>query len=38
MPITEAACQVLYEGYTPQQVLAQLMTRERKQESEESWM
>ena len=38
MPITEAACQVLYEGATPQQVLAQLMTRERKQESEVSWV
>lgn len=38
MPITEAACQVLYEGATPQQVLAQLMARERKQESEASWI
>ena len=38
MPITQAACQVLYEGRSPREAMVALMTRERKQESEESWV
>ena len=38
MPITQAACQVLYEGKTPQEAMVALMTRDKKQESEESWV
>lgn len=38
MPITQAACRVLYEGRSPQEAMVELMTRERKQESEESWV
>ncbi len=38
MPITEAACQVLYEGRSPEYALHILMTREKKGESEESWV
>ncbi len=38
MPITQAACRVLYEGRSPQEAMMELMTRERKQESEESWV
>ena len=38
MPITQAACQVLYEGKTPQEAMVALMTRDKKNESEESWV
>ena len=38
MPITEAAYQVLYEGQDPRDAMAGLMTRERKQETEKSWV
>ncbi len=38
MPITQAACQVLYEGRDPREAMVELMTRERKQENEESWV
>ncbi len=38
MPITQAAYAVLYEGKAPQKVIAELMTREKKPESEESWV
>ncbi len=38
MPITEAAYQVLYEGKDPQAVTMELMTRDRKNESEASWV
>ena len=38
MPITEAACQVLYEGRSPEYALHILMTRDKKGESEESWV
>ncbi len=38
MPITEAAYQVLYEGRDPRDAMAELMTRERKQETEKSWV
>jgi len=38
MPITQAAYQVLYENKSPAQVMVELMTRDKKQESEESWL
>lgn len=38
MPITDAACRVLYEGMSPQSAILELMTRDRKHESEESWV
>lgn len=38
MPITEAAYQVLYEGRDPREAMVGLMTRERKQETEKSWV
>lgn len=38
MPIAGAAYQVLYEGKDPKAVVTELMTRERKPESEESWV
>ena len=38
MPITQAAYQVLYEGKDPKSVVTELMTRDRKSESEESWV
>ncbi len=38
MPITQAACRVLYGGSSPREAMLELMTRERKQESEESWV
>ncbi len=38
MPITQAACRVLYEGRSPQEAMVELMTRDKKQESEESWV
>jgi glycerol-3-phosphate dehydrogenase (NAD(P)+) len=38
MPITEAAYQVLYEGKDPKKVIVELMTRDKKRESEESWV
>ena len=40
MPITEGACEVLYAGGDPRQVLERLMARERRDEpeSEESWI
>lgn len=38
MPITTAAYQVLYEGKDPKTVVTELMTRDKKHESEESWV
>ncbi len=38
MPITQAACQVLYEGRDPKEAITELMNRDRKHESEESWV
>ena len=40
MPITAGACEVLYDGADPRQVLERLMARERRDEpeSEESWI
>lgn len=38
MPITMAAYQVLYEGKDPRAVIAELMTRARKHELEDSWV
>lgn len=38
MPITQAAYSVLYEGRAAQEALMSLMTRDKKQESEESWV
>ncbi len=38
MPITAAAYQVLYEGKDPKTVVVELMTRDKKHESEESWV
>ena len=38
MPITQAACQVLYEGRDPKEAITELMSRDRKHESEESWV
>ena len=38
MPITEAAYSVLYEGMAPAEAMQQLMTRDRKQETEDSWL
>ena len=38
MPITTAAYQVLYEGKDPKSVVTELMTRDKKNESEESWV
>ncbi|MDD5937690.1 MAG: NAD(P)H-dependent glycerol-3-phosphate dehydrogenase [Clostridiales bacterium] len=38
MPITQATCQVLYEGKDPRSVITELMTRDKKHESEESWV
>ena len=38
MPITQAACQVLYEGRDPKEAITALMARDRKHESEESWV
>ena len=38
MPITEAAYSVLYEGMAPAEAMQQLMTRDRKQETEDSWV
>ena len=38
MPITEAAYAVLYGGKDPKTVVAELMTRDKKPESEESWV
>ena len=38
MPITTGAYAVLYEGKSPQSVLAELMTRNRKHEIEDSWV
>lgn len=38
MPITQAACRVLYEGRSPQEAMVELMTRDKKNESEESWV
>ena len=38
MPITVAAYQVLYEGKDPKTVVVELMTRDKKHESEESWV
>ena len=38
MPITQAAWQVLYQGKDPRAVMAELMTREKKHELEESWV
>ena len=38
MPITEAAYQVLYEGKPVRTVLSELMGREKKHETEESWV
>ena len=38
MPITTAAYQVLYEGKDPRAVIAELMTRARKHELEDSWV
>jgi len=38
MPITQAAWAVLYEGKPAAQVIAELMARDRKPESEESWV
>lgn len=38
MPITEAAYAVLYEGMAPDEAMRQLMARDRKQETEESWL
>lgn len=38
MPITQAACRVLYEGRPAREALLELMTRDKKNESEESWV
>ena len=38
MPITQAAYQVLYQGKSPRTVIAELMTRAKKHELEESWV
>lgn len=38
MPITQAAYQVLYENKDPKAVIVELMTRDKKHESEESWV
>lgn len=38
MPITAAAYQVLYEDKDPKTVVVELMTRDKKHESEESWV
>ena len=38
MPITQAAYQVLYQGKSPRSVIAELMTRAKKHELEESWV
>ena len=38
MPIAQAAYQVLYENKDPRAVIAELMTRKKKHESEESWV
>ncbi len=38
MPITEAAYAVLYGGKDPKTVVTELMTRDKKPESEESWV
>ena len=37
MPITQAAYEVLYHGKKPQTVLQELMRREKRHESEETW-
>ncbi len=38
MPIAQAAYEVLYEGKDPRAVLAELMTRAKKHETEQSWI
>ena len=38
MPITEAAYSVLYEGLTPAEAMRNLMNRNGKQETEDSWI
>ena len=38
MPITQAAYAVLYEEKDPRAVIAELMTRAKKDESEQSWV
>lgn len=38
MPITSAAYAVLYGGKDPREVITELMTRDKKSESEESWV
>ena len=38
MPIAAAAYEVLYQGKDPKSVVKELMTRDRKSESEESWV
>ena len=38
MPITSAAYAVLYEGKDPWETVTELMTRDRKSETEESWV
>ena len=38
MPSAQAAYQVLYEGRDVRTVLTELMTREKKHESEQSWV
>ena len=38
MPIAQAAYQVLYEDKDPRAVITELMTRQKKHESEESWV
>lgn len=38
MPITQAAYEVLYEGRDPREAIAELMTRAKKHEIEESWL
>ena len=38
MPITEAAYAVLYEGMSPAEAMYRLMTRDGKQETEDSWI
>ena len=38
MPITEAAYSVLYEGMAPAEAMKQLMTRDKKQETDDSWL
>jgi len=38
MPITQAAYAVLYQGKDPGEAMVELMTRDKKSESEESWV